>query len=119
MKLPSAILRENQFTYLTNMNGVCWGTYIIQFVMGLLLRYIIWQCLLKETYCILLGKLLYSYLIVWLWFIFNSGMSQSYTNQRDKNLAKVTGYDANNRRFGERNSESSTMSVNQVHWGLV
>ncbi|WVZ12114.1 hypothetical protein V8G54_016644 [Vigna mungo] len=42
-----------------------------------------------------------------------SGISQSYTNQRDKNLAKVTGYDSNNRRFGERNSESSTMSVNQ------
>ncbi|KAL9325146.1 hypothetical protein ACSQ67_005791 [Phaseolus vulgaris] len=41
-----------------------------------------------------------------------SGISQSYTNQRDKNLAKV-GFDGNNRRFGERNSESSTMSVNQ------
>ncbi|CAJ1932210.1 unnamed protein product [Sphenostylis stenocarpa] len=31
-----------------------------------------------------------------------------------ENLAKVTGYDANNRRFGERNSESSAMSVNQL-----
>ncbi|XP_057448002.1 inorganic pyrophosphatase TTM2 isoform X2 [Lotus japonicus] len=37
-----------------------------------------------------------------------SGMSQSYTNQRDRNLAKVTGYGTNNRGFGERNSDSST-----------
>ncbi|OIW21642.1 hypothetical protein TanjilG_06946 [Lupinus angustifolius] len=42
-----------------------------------------------------------------------SGMSQSYTNQRDKNLAKVTGYVANNREFGERNSDSSTRPENQ------
>ncbi|KAJ1412047.1 P-loop containing nucleoside triphosphate hydrolase [Sesbania bispinosa] len=42
-----------------------------------------------------------------------SGMSQSYTNQRDKNLAKVTGYVAKNRGFGERNSDSSTAPVNQ------
>ncbi|KAK7306986.1 hypothetical protein VNO77_39656 [Canavalia gladiata] len=42
-----------------------------------------------------------------------SGMSQSYTHQRDKNLAKVTGYAANNRGFGERNSDSTTMPVNQ------
>ncbi|KAK7309941.1 hypothetical protein RJT34_07091 [Clitoria ternatea] len=39
-----------------------------------------------------------------------SGMSKSYTNQRDKNLAKVTG---NNRGFGERNSDSNAMEVNQ------
>ncbi|KAG5068392.1 hypothetical protein JHK85_000769 [Glycine max] len=42
-----------------------------------------------------------------------SGISQSYTNQRDKNLAKVTGYGANNRRFGESNSDSTAMPVNQ------
>ncbi|KAL1317808.1 hypothetical protein AAHE18_05G254000 [Arachis hypogaea] len=40
-----------------------------------------------------------------------SGMSQSYTNQRDKNLAKVTGYAAKNRGFGERNSDSSTTAT--------
>ncbi|RHN55749.1 hypothetical protein MtrunA17_Chr5g0421471 [Medicago truncatula] len=38
---------------------------------------------------------------------------QSYTNQRDKNAAKVNGYFSNNRGFGERNSDSSTTQVNQ------
>ncbi|KHN29899.1 Uridine-cytidine kinase C [Glycine soja] len=42
-----------------------------------------------------------------------SGISQSYTNQRDKNLAKVTGYGANNGRFGEKNLDSTAMPVNQ------
>ncbi|KAK7275088.1 hypothetical protein RIF29_16195 [Crotalaria pallida] len=42
-----------------------------------------------------------------------SGMSQSYTNQRDKNMAKVTGYVASDRGFGERNSDSSTRPANQ------
>ncbi|TKY69463.1 Uridine-cytidine kinase C [Spatholobus suberectus] len=37
-----------------------------------------------------------------------SGISQSYTHQRDKNLAKV-----NNRRFGDRNSDTTAMPVNQ------
>ncbi|PNY10781.1 uridine-cytidine kinase C-like protein [Trifolium pratense] len=41
------------------------------------------------------------------------GLSQSYTNQRDKNAAKVNGYFTNNRRFGERSSDSSTTEVNQ------
>lgn len=44
--------------------------------------------------------------------IFNSGMSKSYTNQRDK--SNDTGYISNNRGFGERNSDSATASVNQV-----
>ncbi|CAI8595611.1 unnamed protein product [Vicia faba] len=42
-----------------------------------------------------------------------SGLSQSYTNQRDKNAAKVNGYFTNNRGFGERNSDSSTTQLNQ------
>ncbi|CAL0315284.1 unnamed protein product [Lupinus luteus] len=42
-----------------------------------------------------------------------SGMSQSYTNQREKNLAKVTGYVANSPGFGERNSDSSTRPADQ------
>ncbi|XP_039689223.1 inorganic pyrophosphatase TTM2 isoform X2 [Medicago truncatula] len=42
-----------------------------------------------------------------------SGLSQSYTNQRDKNAAKVNGYFSNNRGFGERNSDSSTTLVNK------
>jgi hypothetical protein len=46
--------------------------------------------------------------------IINRGLSQSYTNQRDKNAAKVNGYFTNNRRFGERNSDSSPTQVNQV-----
>ncbi|KAK2429873.1 Inorganic pyrophosphatase ttm2 [Trifolium repens] len=41
------------------------------------------------------------------------GLSQSYTNQRDKNTAKVNGYFTSNRRFGERNSDSSPNQVNQ------
>lgn len=69
--------------------------------------------LLWET-CYILGKLLFSYLIILLLFMFISGISQSYTNQRDKNLAKVTGYGANNGRFGEKNLDSTAMPVNQV-----
>ncbi|RDX91105.1 Uridine-cytidine kinase C, partial [Mucuna pruriens] len=42
-----------------------------------------------------------------------SGISQSYTNHRDKNLAKVTEYVAHNRRFSETNSDSTAMPVNQ------
>ncbi|XP_058747548.1 inorganic pyrophosphatase TTM2-like isoform X1 [Vicia villosa] len=42
-----------------------------------------------------------------------SGLSQSYTSQRDKNAAKVNGYFTNNRGFGERNSDSSTTQLNQ------
>ncbi|KAI5436497.1 inorganic pyrophosphatase TTM2 isoform X1 [Lathyrus oleraceus] len=42
-----------------------------------------------------------------------SGLSQSYTNQRDKNAAKVNGYFTNNRGFDERNSDSSTTQLNQ------
>ncbi|KAI4357922.1 hypothetical protein L6164_001838 [Bauhinia variegata] len=42
-----------------------------------------------------------------------SGMSQSYTNQRDKNLAKLAGYTANGRGFGQRNPDSSSTVANQ------
>lgn len=43
-----------------------------------------------------------------------SGMSHSYSTQRDnKNLAKLTGYGANSRRFDDRNSESSSLLANQ------
>ncbi|KAF3430984.1 hypothetical protein FNV43_RR25714 [Rhamnella rubrinervis] len=42
-----------------------------------------------------------------------SGMSQSYTTQRDKNLSKLTGYAANGGRFDEKSSESSTTLANQ------
>ncbi|XP_075656516.1 inorganic pyrophosphatase TTM2 isoform X1 [Castanea sativa] len=42
-----------------------------------------------------------------------SGMSHSYTTQRDKNLAKLTGYSANGQRFDDRNSESPSMPANQ------
>ncbi|XP_020224520.1 inorganic pyrophosphatase TTM2 [Cajanus cajan] len=42
-----------------------------------------------------------------------SGKSQSYTHQRDKNLAKATGYVSNDRRFGDRNSDPSAMTINQ------
>ncbi|XP_061340725.1 inorganic pyrophosphatase TTM2 [Gastrolobium bilobum] len=41
-----------------------------------------------------------------------SGMSQSYTNQRDKSLAKATGYVATNQGFVERNPDSSATIVN-------
>nr|POE85061.1 uridine-cytidine kinase c [Quercus suber] len=43
-----------------------------------------------------------------------SGMSHSYTTQRDKNLAKLTGYSANGQRFDDRNSESPSMPANQL-----
>ncbi|KAL4638385.1 hypothetical protein ACB092_03G142600 [Castanea dentata] len=42
-----------------------------------------------------------------------SGMSHSYTTQRDKNLAKLTGYSAKGQRFDDRNSESPSMPANQ------
>lgn len=58
-----------------------------------------------------LGKLLAITKFV---YIINSGLSQSYTNQRDKNAAKVNGYFTNNRGFDERNSDSSTTQLNQV-----
>ncbi|KAL4638386.1 hypothetical protein ACB092_03G142600 [Castanea dentata] len=43
-----------------------------------------------------------------------SGMSHSYTTQRDKNLAKLTGYSAKGQRFDDRNSESPSMPANQL-----
>ncbi|XP_030960311.1 inorganic pyrophosphatase TTM2-like isoform X2 [Quercus lobata] len=43
-----------------------------------------------------------------------SGMSHSYTTQRDKNLAKLSGYSANGQRFDDRNSESPSMPANQL-----
>lgn len=46
--------------------------------------------------------------------ILNRGGSHSYSTQRDKNLARLTGYAANNRRFDDRNSETSTTLANEV-----
>lgn len=47
--------------------------------------------------------------------IFNSDISQSCTNQKDKNEAKVTGSVSNNRGLHERNnSDSDTKLENQV-----
>ncbi|KAF2312776.1 hypothetical protein GH714_040011 [Hevea brasiliensis] len=42
-----------------------------------------------------------------------SGMSHSYSSQRDKNLSKFTGLAANNRRYIERNPESTAVLANQ------
>ncbi|XP_062163350.1 inorganic pyrophosphatase TTM2 [Alnus glutinosa] len=41
------------------------------------------------------------------------GGSHSYSTQRDKNLARLTGYAANSRRFDDRNSESSATVANE------
>ncbi|EXB44949.1 Uridine-cytidine kinase C [Morus notabilis] len=43
-----------------------------------------------------------------------SGMSQSYTTQRDKNISKLTGYATNGQRFEERNSEANAILANQL-----
>ncbi|XP_042505154.1 inorganic pyrophosphatase TTM2-like [Macadamia integrifolia] len=43
----------------------------------------------------------------------SSGMSHSYSTQRDKNLSKLTRLDVNNRRFDGRNHESPAMLANQ------
>lgn len=42
-----------------------------------------------------------------------SGMSRSYTNQRERNLPKLTGFDVGCRRYSERSSESATAVGNQ------
>ncbi|KAJ4710643.1 uridine-cytidine kinase C-like [Melia azedarach] len=42
-----------------------------------------------------------------------SGMSHSYSTQRDKNLSKLTGFASNNRRFGDRSAESPTTLASQ------
>ncbi|KAF7827912.1 uridine-cytidine kinase C [Senna tora] len=42
-----------------------------------------------------------------------SGMSQSYTNQREKNLAKLALYASKNRGFAERNLDSASTPSNQ------
>ncbi|KMT08358.1 hypothetical protein BVRB_6g140410 isoform A [Beta vulgaris subsp. vulgaris] len=44
--------------------------------------------------------------IAWRHKNMKSGMSRSYSNQRDKNGSKYTNYDMSNRRYDERNSES-------------
>ena len=44
----------------------------------------------------------------------NSGMSQSYTTQRDKNISKLTGYAATGQRSEERSSEANATLANQV-----
>ncbi|XP_028768634.1 inorganic pyrophosphatase TTM2 [Neltuma alba] len=43
-----------------------------------------------------------------------SGMSHSYTSQRDKNLLKHTRYGASNKGFGERNPDSSIALTNEL-----
>lgn len=43
--------------------------------------------------------------------VFSSGISQSYTTQREK---KLSGYGSNNQRFVDRNTESQAMLANQV-----
>ncbi|KAF5945387.1 hypothetical protein HYC85_015615 [Camellia sinensis] len=42
-----------------------------------------------------------------------SGMSHSYSTQRDKNLSKITGFSANNQRFDDRTTESQAALANQ------
>ncbi|XP_028069224.1 inorganic pyrophosphatase TTM2-like isoform X1 [Camellia sinensis] len=42
-----------------------------------------------------------------------SGMSHSYSTQRDKNLSKMTGFSANNQRFDDRTTESQAALANQ------
>ncbi|KAM5567549.1 inorganic pyrophosphatase TTM2 [Rosa sericea] len=42
-----------------------------------------------------------------------SGMSQSYTNQRDKSTSRLTGYSSNGQRFEDRNSESQATLASQ------
>lgn len=42
-----------------------------------------------------------------------SGMSQSYTNQRDKSTSRLTGYSSNSQRFDDRNSESQATLASQ------
>lgn len=44
----------------------------------------------------------------------NSGMSQSYTTQRDHNISKLAGYAATGQRYEERNSEANATLTNQV-----
>ncbi|XP_002514541.2 inorganic pyrophosphatase TTM2 [Ricinus communis] len=42
-----------------------------------------------------------------------SGMSHSYSSQRDKNLSKLAGLAASDRRYNERNSDSSAVQANE------
>lgn len=42
-----------------------------------------------------------------------SGMSQSYTNQRDKSTSRLTGYSSNSQRFDDRNLESQAILASQ------
>lgn len=46
--------------------------------------------------------------------ILNSDISQSSSNQKDENQAKVTGFVSNNRGFHKSNSDSETKQENQV-----
>ncbi|XP_038705657.1 inorganic pyrophosphatase TTM2-like isoform X2 [Tripterygium wilfordii] len=39
-----------------------------------------------------------------------SGMSHSYSTQRDKNMSKLTEFSSNNRRFGDRTTEAATLA---------
>lgn len=43
-----------------------------------------------------------------------SGMSESYTTQRDKNISKLTGYATNGQRYEERSSEANATLANQL-----
>ncbi|KAI8023608.1 Inorganic pyrophosphatase TTM2 [Camellia lanceoleosa] len=42
-----------------------------------------------------------------------SGLSHSYSTQRDKNLSKITGFSANNQQFDDRTTESQAALANQ------
>lgn len=47
-------------------------------------------------------------------YILGRGISHSYSNQRDKNLSKLTKLAVNNRRFDGRTPESPAALANQV-----
>lgn len=49
-------------------------------------------------------------------FVFCSGISQSYSTQRDKILPKLTKLAINNRRFDARALESPAPIANQVRY---
>jgi hypothetical protein len=51
--------------------------------------------------------------------ILDSGMSQSYTNQRDKSTSRLTGYSSNSQRFDDRNSESQATLASQVQESVL
>lgn len=71
-------------------------------------------CLLEMYYILLLSYTQYT--DQWLMGIFNSGMSQSYTSQRDKNLLKHTRYGAGNKGFSVKNPDPSSALIKEVNF---